>query len=72
MLEANGVSIEIVALPDGKFAVRAAGAGMLEKRLGEFDTRAEAESCAMDYAMTDSGLSAGARIMKPGDGQGLR
>jgi hypothetical protein len=71
MLEANGVSMEVVALADGKFAVRAIGAGRLDDFLGEFATRAEAEAWLLQRSMTDDEHGYQTGIIKPGDGEGV-
>ncbi len=71
MLEANGEALEIVALSDGRFAVRATGPTVLESLLGEFDTRAEAEAWILARSMTDDEKGYQTGIMKPGDGEGV-
>ena len=71
MLEANGEALDIVALPNGHFAVRATGRTVLESLLGEFDTRAKAEAWILERSMTDDERGYQTGILKPGDGEGV-
>ncbi|HVJ52226.1 MAG TPA: hypothetical protein VM689_07180 [Aliidongia sp.] len=71
MLEANGVSLEIVPLATGKFEVRAIGGARLGQVYGVFDTRPEAEAWILQRSMIDDEAGFTTGIIKPGDGEGV-
>ena len=61
-------TLQVIALMNGNFAVHALGGNALSRILGEFPTRAEAESAMMRQSLSaQSGLG----IMLPGADLGL-
>jgi hypothetical protein len=64
------ISMEVIELPDGQFAVQAIGGQTLEDSSGPFATREEAEEWMLDRTERLS-LNDGPHTLRPGSGQGL-
>ncbi len=60
--------MQVIALPNGHYAVRTLGGNMLSTTSGEFATQAEAEEAMMRRTLFPR---AGSGIMRPGDGSGV-
>jgi len=69
MLEAKEVTLQVVALANGRFGVRATGSDASDTVLGDFASRPEA--WILQRSMVDEQLVFDTDILKPGDGQGL-
>ncbi|HEV2674879.1 MAG TPA: hypothetical protein VGV37_10085 [Aliidongia sp.] len=71
MFQTREVTMEVVALPNGRFAVQAIGSDTLDPIAGEFASRSEAEAWLLDRSMADDERAFDTGIVKPGDGQGV-
>ena len=71
MPDTKEVTMEAVALANGRFAVRTIGTDALDRVAGEFPTRAEAEAWILQRSMADDERAFDTGIIKPGDGQGI-
>jgi hypothetical protein len=65
------ISMEVVALADGRFGVQALDGREIGDDVGPFDTRVEAEEWIFNRAEQTS-LDAEPHEMRPGSGQGLK
>ncbi len=65
------ITMEVVALADGRFGVQALGGSAVEEDVGPFDTRAEAEEWIFNRVELASS-SGEAHTLTPGTGQGPR
>lgn len=71
MLGTKEVTMEVVPLANGRFAVRTTGADALEPGVDEFPSRTEAEAWILQHSMADDERTFDTGIIKPGDGQGI-
>ena len=71
MFECNEVTMVIVPLASGRFAVNAIRSNALNQRLGEFASRSEAEAWILQRSMVDDEIVYGTGILRPGDGQSI-
>ncbi len=60
--------MQVVALPNGHYAIRTLGGNTLSSTSGGFATRTEAEDVMMRRTLFPQ---AGSGIMRPGDGSGV-
>jgi hypothetical protein len=65
------ITMEVVALADGRFGVQALGGRVMQEDVGPFDTRVEAEEWIFNRAEQLS-LNDDSPTLRPGSGQGLR
>jgi hypothetical protein len=65
------LTLEVVPLPNGRFAVRQIGRDLVDGGAGEFASRAEAEAWILDHAMIEDEETFDTGVIKPGDGQGV-
>ena len=71
MFECNEVTMVIVPLANGRFAVNAIRSNALNQRLGEFASRSEAEAWILQRSMVDDEIVYGTGVLRPGDGQNV-
>jgi len=71
MLEVKEVTLQVVALANGRFGVRATGSDASDAVLGDFGSRPEAEAWILQRSMAEEQLVFDTDILKPGDGQGI-
>lgn len=71
MSEFNAMTMVVSPLANGRFAVSAIASNALNKRLGEFDSRSEAEAWILQRSMAGNQIAYGTGIIRPGDGQGI-
>lgn len=71
MFEPNEVTMVVSPLANGRFAVSAICSNALNRRLGEFGSRSEAEAWILQRSMADDEIAYGTGIIRPGDGQGI-
>jgi hypothetical protein len=69
MSDTYELTLEVVSLPNGRFAVRSVGGDLVDGIAGEFATRAEAEAWIFDRAMVEDEDMLATDVIKPGDGQ---
>jgi hypothetical protein len=71
MFESNEVAMIVVPLANGRFGVSAICSNALNRRLGEFASRCEAEAWILQRTMADDEIVQGTGLIRPGDGQGV-
>ena len=71
MFEPSEVTMVVTPLADGRFAVSRICSNALNQRLGEFDSRSEAEAWILQRSMAGDEIAYGTGIIRPGDGQGI-
>jgi hypothetical protein len=59
-------SMDVVRLDDGRFAIQIIGTRALPRRVGNFDSREEADAWILQRSMLDDEAVMGAGVIKPG------
>jgi hypothetical protein len=71
MSASNEMTMIVVPLANGRFGVSAICSNALNRQLGEFASRSEAEAWILQRSMVDEELAYGTGLIRPGDGQGI-
>jgi len=72
MFETNEVAMVIVPLVNGRFRVSAIRSNALNRQLGEFASRPEAEAWILQRSMADDEIAYGTGLIRPGGRSGRR